>query len=130
MADYSQKYCNNCDKNVLAVRKSTNHILHLLLSLLTVGLWIPIWILLSIRMGDWRCTVCGKILFLNFPLSQNNQVDKTKSLEYEDLSEIYEKRKKRRENIYFIMVISVIIIILLLTIHFFMVSKGYEFAPF
>jgi len=27
----------------------TNHILHLLLSLLTVGFWIPIWILFSIN---------------------------------------------------------------------------------
>lgn len=29
-------------------KKPTNHVLHLLLSIITVGLWIPVWIIVSI----------------------------------------------------------------------------------
>lgn len=30
-------------------KAGTNHILHLILSLLTVGLWVPVWILIAIN---------------------------------------------------------------------------------
>lgn len=52
-------YCRSCGRNVLVRRKGTNHLLHLLLSLLTAGLWIIVWILCAIKVGGWRCTVCG-----------------------------------------------------------------------
>lgn len=55
----TQKFCKNCNKKVLARRQSTNHILQLLLCLFTAGLWLPIWILHSIRIGGWRCIYCG-----------------------------------------------------------------------
>jgi hypothetical protein len=32
-------------------RRRPNHILHLLLSLVTLGFWLPVWLLLSIFMG-------------------------------------------------------------------------------
>jgi len=59
----TQKFCKSCDKNILAERKGTNHILHLLLCFFTGGIWIPIWILHSIRIGGWRCPVCGSKTF-------------------------------------------------------------------
>ncbi|KKN68331.1 hypothetical protein LCGC14_0452070 [marine sediment metagenome] len=52
-------YCKVCDKNVLVWRKGTNHILHLILSLLTFGLWLPVWIFISIKIGGWKCSTCG-----------------------------------------------------------------------
>ena len=52
-------YCKVCDKNVLVWRKGTNHILHLILSLLTLGLWLPVWIFISIKIGGWKCSTCG-----------------------------------------------------------------------
>jgi hypothetical protein len=55
----SSKFCKRCGRQVLVRRQSTNHILHLLLTLVTMGFWIPIWILCSVRIGGWRCTVCG-----------------------------------------------------------------------
>ena len=55
----TQRYCPSCERNVLARRKGTNHVLHLLLSIITVGLWLPIWLLASVRMGGWRCASCG-----------------------------------------------------------------------
>jgi hypothetical protein len=55
----TQKFCKNCNKNVLARRPGTNHVLQLLLCIFTAGLWIPVWFLHSIRIGGWKCTQCG-----------------------------------------------------------------------
>lgn len=53
------RYCRRCQRHVLARRQGTNHILHLLITCLLCGLWLPIWILASIRIGGWRCPRCG-----------------------------------------------------------------------
>jgi hypothetical protein len=53
-------FCKNCNKQVMIRRKGTNHILHLLLTLITFGFWIIIWVAESIKIGGWRCTQCGK----------------------------------------------------------------------
>ena len=52
-------FCSVCDKQVMVRREGTNHVLHLILSVLTAGLWIIIWILAAIKIGGWRCTQCG-----------------------------------------------------------------------
>lgn len=52
-------FCNSCDKRVVVFRKGTNHILHLLLTILTAGLWIFVWIGVGVKFGGWRCTECG-----------------------------------------------------------------------
>ena len=60
MADQrTQKFCKRCKSNVLAVRPGTNHVLHLLLSLVTCLIWVPIWILSAIKIGGWKCPTCG-----------------------------------------------------------------------
>lgn len=33
---------------LLSKKKSTSHVLHLVLSLITVGFWIPVWILVTL----------------------------------------------------------------------------------
>ena len=33
---------------LLSKKKSTSHVLHLILSLVTVGLWIPVWIIVAL----------------------------------------------------------------------------------
>ena len=53
-------YCAKCNKRVMVARPGTNHILHLLLTILTVGLWLIVWIGCAIKVGGWRCSVCGK----------------------------------------------------------------------
>lgn len=55
----TQKFCPACGRNVLARRKSTNHILHFLITVLSCGLWIFVWMGSSVRFGGWRCTICG-----------------------------------------------------------------------
>lgn len=57
---HTGKKCKYCQKNVMAVRPGTNHVLHFLISLFTAGLWIPLWIWFSIKIGGWRCTQCGR----------------------------------------------------------------------
>ena len=67
MASYieTSKFCKTCNKQVLARRKGVNHILHLILSLFTFGIWVIIWILVVVKnivvIGEWRCSTCGKI---------------------------------------------------------------------
>jgi hypothetical protein len=39
--------------------KGTNHILHLLLTLVTFGVWLIFWFGSTVKFGGWRCTQCG-----------------------------------------------------------------------
>ena len=64
--EHSQRFCDHCGEYVLAVRKGTNHILHLLLTIVTGGIWIIVWILVSIKMGGWRCSKCGSPVYKLF----------------------------------------------------------------
>jgi len=62
MAEFEEAkgYCRKCEKQVRIRRKKTNHLLHLILTLLTGGVWIIVWILCSIRVDGWRCARCGE----------------------------------------------------------------------
>lgn len=65
---HSQKYCSGCEKNTLHVaeQNSSNVALHALLVVLTLGFWIPIWIVFSMSSGlnntmkASHCTQCGE----------------------------------------------------------------------
>ena len=37
--------------------KRPNHILHLLLSIVTLGFWLPVWVILGISMGERNQTI-------------------------------------------------------------------------
>ena len=53
-------YCDVCDERVYAVGQKPNHVLHLILTLVTAGLWGIVWILLAAgTIGNYRCTQCG-----------------------------------------------------------------------
>lgn len=58
----SSAFCDNCGRQVSIERQSVNHILHLLLSVLTCGLWLLVWASKSSEKKAWRCTSCGKEL--------------------------------------------------------------------
>jgi hypothetical protein len=57
--DQSSKFCRCCNRQALVTRAGTNHLLHLFLSVFTLGFWVPIWLLVSIKFGGWRCQQCG-----------------------------------------------------------------------
>lgn len=69
MADqHTQAYCRECECRVRATRPGTNHILHLLLSVITMGFWVVVWILAAVKIGGWSCPHCGsrKLRFKSF----------------------------------------------------------------
>lgn len=56
-----RRYCPDDDRMVLAEKQTPNHVLHLLLSVVTVGFWIPIWIIVAIGndFAGYQCPHCG-----------------------------------------------------------------------
>jgi hypothetical protein len=57
----AQRFCPLEQRYVLAVKRTPNHILHLLLSIVTGGLWLFVWLALIIISGEssYRCASCG-----------------------------------------------------------------------
>lgn len=55
-----QRFCPSCQRLVLARRPGTNHILHLILTLLTC-VWSIVWLNAAMRTsgGKWLCPLCG-----------------------------------------------------------------------
>ena len=62
----SSGYCTNCENNVLIRARTPNHILHLILSVLTWGLWLIVWVILCIRVKEWHCSQCGQRISSSF----------------------------------------------------------------
>lgn len=53
-------FCEEEVRMVLAEKQTPNHVLHLLLSVVTAGFWIPIWILIILfGGGPYKCPSCG-----------------------------------------------------------------------
>lgn len=44
---------------VLAEKQTPNHILHLLLTLVTFGLWLIVWLIVLTKPEPWLCPHCG-----------------------------------------------------------------------
>jgi hypothetical protein len=58
------EWCPGCQSHVLVDAPEINHTRHLLLTLLTLGLWFPVWWVISIR-GVGRCPRCRRTV--SFP---------------------------------------------------------------
>lgn len=56
---FKKATCKACRFNT-AMRPGANHLMHLVLSVLTGGLWLPVWLLCAIRFGGWTCVQCGR----------------------------------------------------------------------
>lgn len=54
-------FCRACNRQVLVRRRGVNHLLHLVLSILTAGVWLFVWmwVYLGSVLGRWRCSQCG-----------------------------------------------------------------------
>lgn len=53
-------FCRNCKTQVMTVRNTPSHLLHLILSIVTAGLWLFVWFFIIINgSGPARCTRCG-----------------------------------------------------------------------
>lgn len=56
---HSQGYCPTCQRQVLIQRDAPNQLVHALVSLFLCGLWIPVWLLVSMDSKPWLCSQCG-----------------------------------------------------------------------
>lgn len=54
-------YCPNCKQQKLFTRQGTSNLAHAVITLFLCGLWLPIWILISIGEGSkpYFCSNCG-----------------------------------------------------------------------
>lgn len=63
MTTRAQLHCEQCGTPTLHVQDpdSVNHVLHLLITVLLVGIWLPVWIFLAISapIRHLRCSLCG-----------------------------------------------------------------------
>lgn len=57
-----RRNCTFCNQPRPFTKQAPSHILHLILSVVTVGIWIPVWILMVVlnAFKPYRCTTCGK----------------------------------------------------------------------
>ncbi len=54
-----KRKCNFCCKEVKSERNRIDHVLHFLISTITLGLWVNVWMLLII-INPYKCNVCSK----------------------------------------------------------------------
>ena len=56
--EYKSGVCDSCREVRKVFRDKPNHLIHLLLTVMT-GIWIFVWLFLTLRSGSWRCDHCG-----------------------------------------------------------------------
>jgi len=58
----TRRWCRYCERKTLHERATLNSTLGCLLSVLTLGLFIPVWILIGLFEAltvSWKCQTCG-----------------------------------------------------------------------
>lgn len=61
MSRQYMRACKHCQKPTLHVGPETSHLLHLVLSFVTLGIWTIPWILITASNNlSGQCTVCGR----------------------------------------------------------------------
>jgi hypothetical protein len=55
---FKKAYCKDCEDNVKAESRGANHLLHLILTFVTFGFWIVVWIIAAAS-RNWTCAECG-----------------------------------------------------------------------
>jgi predicted nucleic acid-binding Zn ribbon protein len=98
-------YCKNCKKNTVQLKQKANHILHLLLSVVTVGVWLIVWFFIALFTSDTpTCTICGN------EVKNNNSNRQANKKEIENKNYELKTKKFNKLKIFFI-VISILLII-------------------
>ena len=61
MTTQGGRFCLRCNQMTLHVHRGASHVLHLLLSVFTLGLWLPIWLVVGIASAATppACQTCG-----------------------------------------------------------------------
>jgi len=58
---YSSMFCPRCRVCRQAVRQTPSHGLHLLITVLTFGFWLWVWLAVILLPKPWRCSHCGSM---------------------------------------------------------------------
>ena len=53
-------YCGHCQKDILVRAQTPNHLLYLVLSIITSGFWLIVWVIICLRSSKWICSQCGR----------------------------------------------------------------------
>ena len=71
------KKCVQCNKMTMHYQEKPNHLLHLLLSIVTAGIWLIVW-LLFVQAKDPQCSICGRSndFFGNLLFKQKKNLEK------------------------------------------------------
>ncbi|MGE5294256.1 MAG: hypothetical protein ACM3VT_05455 [Solirubrobacterales bacterium] len=56
-------YCGKCLRQTAVGRQAIHHAPHVVLTLLTAGLWAIVWIRDARRPREWRCLECGATVY-------------------------------------------------------------------
>lgn len=77
MKSVMRSLCGGCCENRLFEKDGACHVLHLLLSIVTAGLWLPFWLLcvLSAALQPYRCSTCGKSRWLRSSSAEMARAD-------------------------------------------------------
>ena len=72
-----RSYCQACCENRPFEKQSASHVLHLLLSIVTFGVWLPVWFLCALSAGfqPWHCPMCGKLRWLQSSKAEMRMAD-------------------------------------------------------
>ena len=67
--EFSKEFCNECGKERTFYRTLPNHKLHLILSILTGGLWLVSWLSLIFNQKHlpWTCGACEATKRISHP---------------------------------------------------------------
>ncbi|VGO14779.1 hypothetical protein PDESU_03348 [Pontiella desulfatans] len=52
-------FCKDCNEYRKCEGRTPSHILHLLLSIITGGIWLIVWLILLLKPQAWHCATCG-----------------------------------------------------------------------
>jgi hypothetical protein len=61
---HTRAFCSDCKADRLFEKEGTSNLLHLVLSIMTYGTWLVVWLLCGAlnAFKPFRCTVCGKAI--------------------------------------------------------------------
>lgn len=65
MKKQEMHYCQSCKQGTMQSSHKANHVVHVIMCLLTAGFWLPIWAICAIFGGqnlngkNYSCCVCG-----------------------------------------------------------------------
>ena len=98
-------YCKNCKKSTIQIKQRANHVLHLLLSIVTFGIWLIVWFFIALFTSDTpTCTVCGN------EVKNNNSNRQTNKKETENNKPELKTKKLSKLKI-FLIILGVLLVI-------------------